>query len=82
MSVDMYYYLSKVLSEHNNLQDVAGQGPRDSFMVDKAPPVLNEESRKAFHTCAAKLLYLSKRARLDGYYFSSGSLVYEGEEAH
>jgi hypothetical protein len=54
-----------MLSEHNNLQVVASLGTRDGFMVDEASPVLNEESKKTFHTSVAKLLYLSRQARLD-----------------
>jgi hypothetical protein len=48
MLVDMHYYLDKVLSEHDNLQVVAGPGTKESFMVNEASPVLNNKRGRSF----------------------------------
>jgi hypothetical protein len=65
VTVDMRYYLSKILSKHGNLPVAANQGTKNSFMVEEELTLLDDKSKKVFHTNVAKLLYLSKRARPD-----------------
>jgi hypothetical protein len=65
VTVDMRYYLGKILSEHNNLPVATNPGAKNSFMVDEGSLLLDDKSKKVFHTIVAKLLYLSKRARPD-----------------
>jgi hypothetical protein len=65
VTVDMRYYLGKILSEHDNLPVAANPGAKNSFMVDEGSLLLDERSKNVFHTNVAKLLYLSKRARPD-----------------
>jgi hypothetical protein len=65
VTVDMRYYLGKILSDHDNLPVATNPGAKNSFMVDEASPILDDKGKKVFHTNVAKLLYLSKRARPD-----------------
>jgi len=62
--IDMTNFIEKLLQEHG--QDVAEfDTPADKniFSVDDGAKLLDESSRKEFHTTVAKLLYLTKRAR-------------------
>jgi hypothetical protein len=65
VTVDMHYYLGKILSEHDNLPVATNPGAKNTFMVDGGSSLLDVERKKVFHTNVAKLLYLSKRARPD-----------------
>jgi hypothetical protein len=65
ISLDMRYYLEKVLSKHDNLQVVVGPGSAEGLAVDPSSALLEEDRKGKFHTSMAKLLYLSKRGRPD-----------------
>ena len=65
VTVDMSYYLEKLLEGYDNLPPCSTPGKKTFFAVDEATETLPEAERKVFHTAVARLLYLSKRARPD-----------------
>jgi len=64
-TLDMTYYVKKLLEAHNNLQPKATPGGKNTFVIKNGMEKLIEEKRRLFHTQVARLLYLSKRARPD-----------------
>jgi hypothetical protein len=65
VTIDMSYYLEKVLEGYDNLPLCSTPGKKNFFEVDDKAELLSEAQRKMFHTVVARLLYLSKRARPD-----------------
>jgi hypothetical protein len=65
VTVDMSYYLEKVLEGYDNLPPCIMLGKKMLFAVDETAELLSEAERKVFHIAVARLLYLSKRARPD-----------------
>jgi hypothetical protein len=43
MSVDMRYYLDKVLAKHDNLQLMVGPGMKEGFRVKETSPVVLDQ---------------------------------------
>jgi hypothetical protein len=64
-TIDMTYFVDKLLESYDNLIARATPSNKSIFQVDGDAMVLLEEERKQFHSAVAKLLYLSKRARPD-----------------
>jgi hypothetical protein len=64
-TIDMTYFVDKLLESYNNLIAKNTPSSKYIFQVDEGATVLAEEERKQFHSVVAKLLYLSKRARPD-----------------
>jgi len=63
--VDMRAYVSSVLSDFKVSSTAPSPATANLFLIDANSPLLCEKDRSVFHTCVAKLLYLSKRARTD-----------------
>ena len=63
--VDMIHYIDKMLDAVDGLVECSVPANKKIFVVDEQSPLLTEQERKQFHTLVAKLLFLSKRARLD-----------------
>ncbi len=64
-TLDMMYYVKKLLEGHNNLQPKATPGGKNTFVIKEGTQRLSDEKWRLFHTQVARLLYLSKRARPD-----------------
>jgi hypothetical protein len=64
VTVDMTFYTKKILEEED-VVEMKSPCPRTMFIVESSVNLLDEETRKWFHTKTAKLLYLAKRARPD-----------------
>ena len=64
-TIDMKYFIEKMLTEVNSEKTFATPATKKIFDVNDAAVVLNEEERKKFHSMVAKILFLSKRARPD-----------------
>ncbi len=64
-TVDMTYFVEKLLEGYTNLVMRQTPSNKSIFQVDGGAMVLPEEERKNFHTVVAKLLFLSKRTRPD-----------------
>ena len=64
-TVDMTYFLEKLLESYTDLVKRQMPSNKSIFQVDENAVVLPEEDRKIFHSLVAKLLYLSKCARPD-----------------
>jgi hypothetical protein len=64
VTVDMTFYAKKIL-EDENVVEMKSPCTKTMFDVELSAELLDEEQRKWFHTKAAKLLYLAKRARPD-----------------
>jgi hypothetical protein len=62
--VDMSFYVAQLL-EGEEVEVVASPTTKTTYNVDEKVQSLGDEERKWFHSKTAKLLYLSKRARLD-----------------
>ena len=62
--INMTFYVKKVL-EGVDVPVRASPGTKLTFMVDESAKVLSKGDRKEFHLKVAKLLFLSKQARLD-----------------
>ncbi len=65
LAIDMSYYLEKVFKGHDNLPPCSMPGKKNFFEVDEKAQLLVEAEWKKFHTAVARLLHLSKQARLD-----------------
>ncbi len=65
VTIDMSYYLEKVLEGYDNLPPYRMPGKKNLFEVDEAAELLSETEWKKFHTVVARLLYLLKWARPD-----------------
>jgi hypothetical protein len=65
VTVDMSYYLEKLLKGYDNLPPCSTPGKKTFFAVDEVTETLPEAERKVFHTAVARLLYLSERLRPD-----------------
>jgi hypothetical protein len=65
VTMDMSYYLEKVLEGYNNLPPCSTLGKRNFFDVNEWAELSLEAEQKKFHTAVARLLYLLKRARPD-----------------
>jgi hypothetical protein len=65
MTVDMSYYLEKVLKGYDNLPPCSTPGKKICFELDEKVELLSEAEWKAFHTTVTRLLFLSKRTRPD-----------------
>jgi len=64
-TIDMTYFIEKLLESYKNLVARTTPSNKSIFQVSEDAVVLQEEERKVFHSVVAKLLYLSKRARPD-----------------
>ena len=64
-TIDMTFYLEKILGEFPNLKEEALLGKKDLVVTDQNAVALLEKASRSFHTVVAKLLYLSWRARPD-----------------
>jgi hypothetical protein len=62
--VDMPFYAMKIL-EDVEVSAAGSPGTKAMFIVNIKAKLLEEDSRKLFHTKTAKLLYLAKQARPD-----------------
>jgi ClpP class serine protease len=60
----MSFYVAQLL-EGEEVEVVASPTTKTTYNVDEKVQSLGDEERKWFHSKTAKLLYLSKRARLD-----------------
>jgi hypothetical protein len=65
VTVDMPYYLKKVLEGYDSLSLCSMPRKKTLFAVDDMADSLAEAEQKVFHTALVRLLYLSKRARPD-----------------
>jgi hypothetical protein len=65
ITVDMVFYLEKVLEGINGLTWQSIPGTRNVFQVNKDAVLLGKDEATYFLTITAKLLYLAKRARPD-----------------
>jgi hypothetical protein len=65
ITVDMVFYLEKVLEGISGLTRQSIPGTRNVFQVNKEVVLLGSKEATYFHTITAKLLYLAKRARPD-----------------
>ncbi len=65
VTIDMSYYLEKVLEGSDNLPPCSTPGKKNFVEDDKKAELLSEAERRKFHTAVARLLYLSKRSRPD-----------------
>ncbi len=65
VTIDISYYLEKVLEGYDNLPPCSTPGKRNFFDVDERVELLSKAEQKKFHTAVARLLYLLKRARPD-----------------
>jgi hypothetical protein len=63
-TVDMSYYVGQIL-EAEEVEVEASPTTKETYTVDERSAKLGEAERKWFHSTAAKLLYLAKRARPD-----------------
>ena len=65
--IDMRHFIDKFLATcgENNLEKAASPAVKEIFTVDPKASVLDKKTRRAFHTNVAKLLYLTKKARMD-----------------
>ena len=63
--VDMMNFLAKVLQEFTDLKEEVLPGKRNLFALSPDLVLLTEKRNRFFHTIVAKLLYLSRWARLD-----------------
>jgi hypothetical protein len=82
VTVDMRYYLGKILSEHDNLPVVVNPGTKNSFMVDTESPALDDQTKKVFHTNVVKLLYLFVEEGKARYYLPSRFFMHKGERTY
>jgi hypothetical protein len=64
-TIDMTYFVEKLLESYGNLAARLTPSNRSIFEVSMDAVLLPEEERKIFHSVVAKLLYLSKCARPD-----------------
>jgi hypothetical protein len=65
ITVDMVFYLEKVLEGISGLTRQSIPGTRNVFQVDKDAALLGKDQATYFLTITAKLLYLAKRVRPD-----------------
>jgi len=65
VTVDMSYYLNKILREFKGLKPETLPGEKNLFLSNAESPLLSKLERHSFHTVVAKLMYLSRRARID-----------------
>jgi hypothetical protein len=65
ITIDMVFYLEKVLEGVSGLARQSLPGIRNVFQVNKDAILLGKDEATYFHTVTAKLLYLAKRARPD-----------------
>jgi len=64
--IDMENFIGKLFETHcTDVVEYATPATKDIFNVNDKSKLLSELDRKEFHTAVAKLLYLTKRARLD-----------------
>ena len=64
-TIDMSNYIDKTLQEYGDVMNKMVPGKKGMFLVDEEAKKLPEVERRFFHRMVAKLLYLSKWARLD-----------------
>jgi hypothetical protein len=65
VKVEMTYYLEKILEKFDGLRPEVLPGKKNLFAASLESPALSEKEKASFHTVVAKLLYFSRRARLD-----------------
>jgi hypothetical protein len=65
ITIDMVFYLEKVLGDISGLARQSLPVIRNVFQVNKDAMLLGKDEATYFHTVTAKLLYLAKRARPD-----------------
>jgi hypothetical protein len=66
-TINMKDYLKEAIADFGEdiVKSAATPAKRDLFEIDENSPVLTTEKRETFHRVVAKLLYVSKRGRLD-----------------
>jgi hypothetical protein len=65
VTIDMTFYVHKVLSEYQDVISTMIPARKDLFRVNKASNLLKSGEARKFHTTVARLLYLSRRGRPD-----------------
>ncbi len=60
MTIDVSYYLEKVLERYNNQPPCSTLGNKNWYAVDDTVEPLVEVEQKVFHVAVARLLYLSR----------------------
>jgi hypothetical protein len=65
IKISMQAYVEGLMKEYNVIGKAASPATTDLFRVDANSPLLHKKDAKLFHTVVAKLLYLSKRVRVD-----------------
>jgi hypothetical protein len=67
VSVKMKEYIKEVIADFGDkiTQSAATPAKKNLFEIDKASKPLSQEDSKNFYSVVAKLLYISKRSRLD-----------------
>jgi len=65
VTIDMTFYVDKVLSEYQDVISTMIPARKDLFRVNKASELLKPGAARKFHTTVARLLYLSRRGRPD-----------------
>lgn len=63
--ISMKNYIKEIIKDHNGSKLITTPATKRLFEDNDHRNVLDHERKKLFHTTAAKLLYLSKRARPD-----------------
>jgi hypothetical protein len=65
VTIDMTFYVDKILSEYQDVTSIMIPARKDLFRVNKASELLKTGEARKFHTTVARLLYLSRRGRPD-----------------
>jgi hypothetical protein len=67
VSVKMKEYIKEAIQDFGEdiVQSVATPAKKDLFKTDESSPLLSQHDSETFHSVVAKLLYVSKRSRLD-----------------
>ena len=65
IKVSMEGYINKILEELKVEGTVINPSNPNLFNIDNKSEILNEENKKLYHSTIAKLLYVSKRTRID-----------------
>ena len=65
ISVSMDGYVNTILKDYNITGTVVNPAGPNLFNVNNKSPLLDDKMKTIFHTIVAKLLYVSKRVRID-----------------
>jgi hypothetical protein len=64
-TIEMDFYVKQLLKDWMHVAKRYSPGNKDTFKVDSTAVLLNEKMRKVFHSMVARVLYVSKRVRMD-----------------